>query len=202
MKHYWWLCLLFISSVQAETTDIYQPKVYGAGVESADTVDVRRGAWGFGMAQKTQENLITAPTFYISGQYFTGENWYVLGSLGLGVFSDRDIVDSSTNRVLVQKDAKFQSIIAGLGYNLMQGSASVSGATVYPWKLSLEGYLGEQFTGDSRGLYKGIGTSWQLLIQKQWFAIEWRTFAIDDQQLTDAKVSEGTQWGISFGSFF
>lgn len=195
------LVAVVVADTQAETTDIYQPRVLVAGVKKQESIERTNGSWGFGVGQVAQENLTASMAFTFGGRYFAGERWYVLANLQAGNFSDRVITDSS-GKVLVKKDVTSVLVNSGLGYNLMQGSASFSGVRAYPWQLGIEAYLGEQFTGDSSGRYTGLGLSWQLIMGKRWLSLDSRTFQINDDNLKQAKVSKGIQWGLSFGSYF
>lgn len=185
----------------AEATDIYKPRVLVAGVKESEQVETHIGTWGFGIGQVAQENLTANMVFTFSGRYFAGERWYVLAAIQAGEFSDRVISDNN-GKVLVKKNVTNVLAHGGVGYNLMQGSASFSGIRAYPWQLGVEAYLGEQFTGDSSGQYLGFGLSWQLIMGTRWLSLDSRTFQIDDDNLVDAKVNKGIQWGLSVGSYF
>jgi hypothetical protein len=185
----------------AETTDIYQPRVLVAGVKDHERIDSNLGTWGFGIGQVAQENLPANMAFNFSGRYFAGERWYLLAALQMAEFSDR-VINDNNGDVLVKQDVTSVLATTGLGYQLLQGSASFSGQTTYPWQLGVEGYLGEQYTGDSSGRYLGVGVSWQLMFGQRWLALEWKNFQIDDDNLQQADVSKGIQWGLSFGSFY
>ena len=193
--------VVLMTSAKAQTTDIYQPKVLVAGVSKQESIERTNGSWGFGVGQVAQENLTANMAFTFGGRYFAGERWYVLANLQSGTFSDRVIADAG-GQVLVKKDVTSVLVNSGLGYNLMQGSASFSGVRAYPWQLGIEAYLGEQFTGDSSGRYTGLGLSWQLIMGKRWLSLDSKTFQINDDNLKQAKVSKGIQWGLSFGSYF
>lgn len=195
------LLTVLVNPSQAETTDIYQPRVLVAGVKKQENIERTYGSWGFGIGQVAQENLTTSMAFNFSGRYFAGERWYVLANLQAGNLSDRVITDAN-GKVLVKENVTSVLINSGLGYNLMQGSASFSGLRIYPWQLAVEAHLGEQFNGDSSGRYIGLGLSWQLMIDKRWLSLDSRTFQINDDNLKQASVSKGIQWGLSFGSYF
>lgn len=195
-----WLSLLTVS-VSAETTDIYQPDSLVAGVTEQQDISRRLGSWGVGVGQVARERLPAMNQFNVSGRYFAGERWYVLAGLQLSEFSD-ELITADNGEVLVKKDVTAVTATTGLGYQLMQGSASFSGNSTYPWQLGTEAYVGEQYTGDSSGRYLGIGISWQLLVDDYWLALEWKSFQVDDKALQQADIDKGMQWGISFGSFY
>lgn len=194
------LVMTALNSV-ADTTDIYQPKVLVAGVAEEEAVERQYGSWGFGIAQVGHENLPASLVFNFSGRYFAGERWYVLAGLQLTEFNDRLLADDQ-GRVLAKKGVNAVVLNSGIGYYLMQGTATVTGDRAYPWQLGVEGYLGEQFTGETSGHYLGSGISWQMLFDSRWIALEWRMFQVNDDNLIKAEVDKGTQWGLSFGSYF
>ncbi|UTW49749.1 hypothetical protein [Bacterioplanoides sp. SCSIO 12839] len=184
-----------------QLTDIYQPRVLEAGVASDADIEQRHGSWGVGIAQIAQENLPSTLGLNASARYFAGERWYVLANIQLANLSDRVIRDDQ-GETLVKKDVTSVLVNTGLGYQLMQGNASFSGNRSYPWQFALEGYLGEQFNGESSGLYYGVGSSWQLQINDFWVSLDLKNFTIADDNLKQAEIDNGIQWGITFGSYY
>ncbi len=196
------LCLLAVPLlVNAETTDIYQPRIKVAGLEKSENISRRYGSWGVGVAQQAQDNLSSRTALNFTGRWFAGERWYLLGSVQLAPFNQSEIRNSS-GQVLLESGEQANVLAGGAGYAFLQGAASLSGRTSYPWQVAVDGLMGEQYTGDSSGRYTGLAFSWQLLGDDYWLATEWRVYQSDDSRLDKLNVNKGMQWGISFGSYF
>lgn len=196
------LCLLsFPLLVAAETTDIYQPRLKVAGLEKSQDISRRYGSWGIGVAQQAQDNLSSRTAINISGRWFAGERWYLLGTLQQAPFNGDEIRDGS-GQILFAAGEQANVLAGGVGYAFLQGTASLNGQVSYPWQVAVEGLIGEQYTGDSSGRYTGLVFSWQILADDYWLATEWRTYQSDDSRLDQLNVNKGVQWGISFGSYF
>lgn len=194
-----WLALPLL--VNAETTDIYQPRIKVAGLEKTENIPQRYGSWGIGIAQQAQDNLSGRTAFYINGRWFAGERWYLLGMAQYAPFNGDEIRNGS-GQILFSAGEQANVLAAGVGYAFLQGTASLNGQVSYPWQVAVEGLLGEQYTGDSSGRYSGLAFSWQILADHYWLATEWRTYQSDDSRLDSLNVNKGMQWGISFGSYF
>ncbi|MCD8521585.1 MAG: hypothetical protein LRY66_11900 [Saccharospirillaceae bacterium] len=196
------LCLLsFPLLAVAETTDIYQPRLKVAGLEKSQDISRRYGSWGIGVAQQAQDNLSSRTAINISGRWFAGERWYLLGTLQQAPFNGDEIRDGS-GQILFAAGEQANVLAGGVGYAFLQGTASLNGQVSYPWQVAVEGLIGEQYTGDSSGRYTGLVFSWQILADDYWLATEWRTYQSDDSRLDQLNVNKGVQWGISFGSYF
>lgn len=196
------LCLLVAPWwVNAETTDIYQPRLKIAGLDKSENINRRYGSWGVGLAQQAQDNLSSRSALNVTARWFAGERWYLLGSAQIAPFNEDEVRDGS-GRVLLESGEQANVLNAGAGYAFLQGAASFSGRTSYPWQVAVEALLGEQYTGDSSGRYTGLTFSWQLLGDDYWFATEWRAYQSDDSRLDKLNVNKGMQWGVSFGSYF
>jgi len=194
------LLLVTSASFAQDVSDIYQPDVRRAGLKQTESLDVRRAMVGIGAVYQSQDNLQSRLGINLNLRWLAGERWYVLGEYQYAPFNEDEVSDGT--EVLLQANETASVLAAGAGYVVMQGSASFNGRRTFPWQLAAEGFVGEQFTGDTSGRYTGIGFSWQIIEQDYWVAMGWRVYQSDDERLNGLDVNSGAQWGVSFGSWF
>ena len=192
--------LFFTVSALADTTDIYQPEIKRAGVTGSDAFQQRRGAWGFGLGYQSRDYLESGITYNLTGRWFAGESWYLLGEYQYAPLNN-DAVNDGTD-VVLDEDENSHLLAYGVGYTFMQGLASFHGFESYPWQLAAELYLGEQSTGDSDGRYTALGVSWQVIDDNYWVGASWRVYQSNDQRLSDLGMNSGAQWALYIGSYF
>jgi hypothetical protein len=191
------LCaFLFASTASAErsSTDIYDPQIKYSGLEDLDEVERQHGTIGIGFSNTVAEKDELKPGVNLSARYFAGERWYVTGELGFSSFLDESFVLEEREQVFLAN--------AGVGYALLQGTASTFGNYTFPWLMAVEVAMGSQHTGDTRGRYTALGLSWQIKATNYWYSFGARQYRVDDQRLKTLGANEGMQWNLSFGIYY
>lgn len=188
-----------VPSLAAES-QLYRPKVQSNGLDAIEGTDVQRGMFGAGYASTLTTYNDIQPAMLISGRYFAGEKWYLLGEVQLGSYSTTAVIQNGVEVRSDSEDALRFSVGAGL--SLLHGSASTSGITAVPWVLATELAVGEQYSGDTSGRYTSLGMSLQFHGQRVWTALGGRQFIIADERLEQLNSDGGIQWDISLGLWF
>ena len=188
-----------VPSLAAES-QLYRPKVQSNGLDAIEGTDVQRGMFGAGYASTLTTYNDIQPAMLISGRYFAGEKWYLLGEVQLGSYSTTAVIQNGVEVRGDSEDALRFSVGAGL--SLLQGSASTSGIIAVPWVLATELAVGEQYSGDTSGRYTSLGMSLQFHGQRVWTGLGGRQFIIADERLEQLNSDGGIQWDISLGLWF
>ena len=184
----------------AADSQLYRPKVQNNGLDEIKGTDVQRGMFGAGYASTLTTSNDIQPGLLISGRYFAGEKWYLLGEVQLGSYSTTAIIQDGVEVRGDSEDAlRFG---AGAGLSLLQGNASTSGITAVPWVHAAELAVGEQYSGDTSGRYTSLGMSLQFHGERVWTALGTRQFLITDERLERLNSDGGIQWDISLGLWF
>ena len=191
---------LFASTASAErsSTDIYDPQVKYSGLEDLDSVERQHGTIGIGFSNTVAEKDELKPGLNLSARYFAGERWYVTGELGFSSYFDFTL----DKGLVLEEREQVVLTTAGVGYALLQGTASTFGEFTFPWLMAVEVAMGSQQTGDTRGRYTALGLSWQLNTTNYWYSFGTRQYRVDDQRLKALGANEGIQWNMSFGIYY
>lgn len=192
--------VLFASAASAErsSTDIYDPQVKYSGLEDLDSVERQHGTIGVGFSNTVAEKQELKPGVNLSARYFAGERWYVTGELGFSSYFDFSLDEG----FVLEEREQVLLAAAGLGYAILQGTASTFGDYTFPWLMAVEVAMGSQQSGDTRGRYTSLGLSWQVNATNYWYSFGARQYRVDDQRLKLLGANEGMQWNLSFGIYY
>ena len=167
-----------------------------------DNVPQRYGTLGLSLGQQTSSHFGDAAVLGTSVRYHLTERWDALfvGTIGMTQLSTPEI--TSGTKTEMEKNESFYSFAAGASYGLLKGITSINGETYMPWQLSTDFLIGEQYTGDSHGLYTGIGASLSVMFDEYWVGTETRYYQVDDEVLNKVGQHRGLQWSIAVGFYY
>lgn len=191
---------LMATGAAGVTSEIFEPTP--RTFNFVDNVPQRYGTLGLSLGQQTSSEFGDAAILGVSGRYHMTERWDALfvGTVGMTQLSNPEI--KSGTRTLMDKNESFYSFAAGASYSLLKGITSFNGDSYLPWQLSTDVLVGEQFTGNSHGLYTSVGASLSVMFDEYWVGTETRYYQVDDEVLNKVGQHRGLQWSIAVGFYY
>lgn len=191
---------LIAAGAPGVTSEIFEPTP--RTFNFVDNVPQRHGTLGLSLGQQTSSEFGDAAILGASARYHLTERWDALfvGTIGMTQLSNPEI--KSGTRTLMDKNESFYSFAAGASYSLLKGITSFNGDSFLPWQLSTDVLVGEQFTGNSHGLYTSVGASLSVMFDEYWVGTETRYYQVDDEVLNEVGQHRGLQWSIAVGFYY
>ncbi len=169
-----------------------------------DDVPQRYGMLGLSLGQQTSSSFGDAALLGASFRYHLTDRWdaMFISNIGMTQLGNPEITNDSGTRVLLDKNESFYSFAAGASYGLLKGITSFNGKEYLPWQLSTDFLVGEQYTGNSHGLYLSVGASMSIMFDEYWVGTETRYYQVDDEILNEVGQHRGLQWSIAVGFYY
>jgi hypothetical protein len=184
--------LLLTSLVQAEVEElIYQPRVLSPELKSE--LDLTENKWQLGLklGQSLPENQDASSKVGIAVNYLIWDKWYAVAHIDL---NEWQITPNSTESAIAWS--------VGAGYSVLQGAAYIIEGLTLPWQMYTELNVGEQILDQVSSNIASGAIGWQLSNDKNYAALEWRYFQINDNRLKKLDSDKGYEWSITFGKYF
>lgn len=166
-----------------------------------DQPSLRSWRFGIGLVDQHAEHFDSRRLLSVSARYPLSDFWYLLAGLEYGLLSE-DPIQRDDGLVLVAGNTTTLMVHSGLGVPLLRGIMRTPMGAYAPWQISVEGLLGEQYTGNLSGRYVGAGFNTTLMLRSVWLGTDWRWFNVDDDALKAAGINQGIQAGVSLGIWF
>ncbi|MBM94567.1 MAG: hypothetical protein CMI09_01790 [Oceanospirillaceae bacterium] len=162
---------------------------------------LRSWTLGLGVVDQHAENFDARRLLSAQARFPLSDYWYLMAGMEYGLLSE-DPVRTDGGLAVVAGNTTTLMLHSGLGVPVFRGIVRTPAGAYAPWQISLEGLLGEQYTGNLSGRYVGAGINMTLMLQSFWLATDWRWFNVDDDALKAAGVNQGVQAGLSAGVWF
>lgn len=156
---------------------------------------------GAGVVDQHAEHFQSRRLLSVQARFPLSDAWYLLAGLEYGLLSEEP-VQRSDGVAVVAANTTTLMLHSGLGVPLLRGIVRTPTGAYAPWQISVEGLLGEQYTGNLSGRYSGAGLNMTLMLQSFWLATDWRWFNVDDDALKAVGIHQGTQLGLTAGIWF